>query len=288
MYNITLNNDEIFKIYNSNENVADKILTLYFDPNVYSLETITKKFFNTDIKNQLTKIIKTDINSSFIAVYKNYTYVASVSTEMVDVIVENTEEIPTLDENNEKTTINVNIPESKTIELIVVRLKYENPTELLVQNLNEQINPSIDIEACSLEELKRWQKKEINNACFKEIENGVDVKLSDNKNYHFSYKLEDQINYTEIYQEIEFNGCTNIPYHPDGGDCTLYSVDDIKRVITAQRSNKFMLTTKCNSYYNMINNALTKEDVLKITWGSELSSDDLNIYNNFVTSVAVK
>ena len=38
----------------------------------------------------------------------------------------------------------------------------------------------------------------------------------------------------------------------------------------------------------MINNALTKEDVLKITWGSELSSDDLNIYNNFVTSVAVK
>ena len=49
-----------------------------------------------------------------------------------------------------------------------------------------------------------------------------------------------------------------------------------------------MLTTKCNSYYNMINNALTKEDVLKITWGSELSSDDLNIYNNFVTSVAVK
>ena len=65
MYNITLNNDEIFKIYNSNENVADKILTLYFDPNVYSLETITKKFFNTDIKNQLTKIIKTDINSNF-------------------------------------------------------------------------------------------------------------------------------------------------------------------------------------------------------------------------------
>lgn len=288
MYNITLNNDEIFKIYNSNENVADKILTLYFDPNVYSLETITEKFFNTDIKNQLTKIIKTDINSSFIAVYKNYTYVASVSTEMVDVVVENTEEIPTLDENNEKTTINVNIPESKTIELIVVRLKYENPTELLVQNLNEQINPSIDVETCSLEELKTWQKKEINNACFKEIENGVDVKLSDNKNYHFSYKLEDQINYTEIYQEIEFNGCTNIPYHPDGGDCALYSVDDIKRVITAQRSNKFMLTTKCNSYYNMINNALTKEDVLKITWGSELSSDDLNIYNNFVTSVTVK
>ena len=83
--------------------------------------------------------------------YKNYTYVASVSTEMVDVIVENTEEIPTLDENNEKTTINVNIPESKTIELIVVRLKYENPTELLVQNLNEQINPSIDVEALVFE-----------------------------------------------------------------------------------------------------------------------------------------
>lgn len=283
MYNITLNDNRILKIYDSIENVAEKTLTLYFDPEIYSFETM-EEFFENNISDSLKRIIKTSSDSTFIATFENYTNVVSIAIEKVTSIVNQSEDIPTLNEADDTIITNVTIPEYQTLKLIVVRLMYENPIDNLVKKLDEQINPSIDVEKCTLDELKNWQKNELNKCCFDEIQKGVDIELSDKKMYHFSYKLEDQINYTEICQAIN-EGCTSIPYHPDGGDCTMYSVEDMKIIITAQRKNKFLLTTKCNSYYHMVDEATTKDEVLKITWGSELSPESQNIYIELISSV---
>ena len=285
MYNITLKDNTVFKINNSVENVAEKNLTLYFDPKKYSLETINKYFFNNDISDKLSKIIKTANDGSFIATFENYTRVKGISVEKVSVTVDIVEKIPTLNEEGEQIEIDVTVPTTEIVDLIVVRLDYENPIDLVVKNLNEQINPTIDYDKCTLDELKIWQKNKISNDCFKEIQNGVDVELSDKQSYHFSYKIEDQINYAEICQDIEYNKTETILYHPDGGNSTLYSVDDMKLIISAQRKNKLLLTTKCNSYYRMIDGADTKEAVMNITWGSELSSENQSLYNELISNL---
>ena len=155
----------------------------------------------------------------------------------------------------------------------------------LVKELDEKINPTIDEEECSLEELKEWQKKQVNAACTAAIETGVDVELSDGKSYHFSYKSEDQMNYTEMYQEIEYDGYTKLPYHPDNGDCTIYSADDMKKIIRSQRMNKFVLTTKCNAYHGMIKDAKDKAAVSAIVWGSDLSEKRQADYDKIVAAM---
>lgn len=289
MNNLTFKNNKVFKIYDSNVNEATGTLTIRFLPSDYSLNDIKSFFDDKEIKDQLSEIIKTTDTGTYICTYVNYTGIKTkASSVLVNVTVESTREVTSLNESGESITVKVPTTETRQIELIVVILGYENPIDVLVGKLNQQINPSIDIDTCTLNELKAWEKTVINNACTSEIENGVDVQLSDGKTYHFSYKLVDQINYSEMYQEIEYDGYANLPYHPDGGGCTIYSAADIKTIILAQRTNKFVLTTKCNAYHRMIDEATTNDDILKITWGSALSKEERQALNNILSTITPK
>lgn len=283
MYNITFNNNYILKIYDSTENKSTGSLTLQISPADYSLTEVIN-LFNNLTKDDLKKIVKTTSTAMYSTTYENYTDIVSRSVDKVTVLVEKTSEVPTIGEDGQETTTIVTTNEPQEIELIVVVLKYEDPTKIIVEKLNNQINPTIDIETCSLEELKAWQKNIINSECTTNIEYGVDVSLSDGNQYHFSYKIVDQINYAEMYQEIEYDGYTMLPYHPDNGDCILYTAADIKAIIKAQRLNKFALTTKCNSYHRMIDEATTKESVMSIIWGSNLSEEKQKAYDSIVSN----
>lgn len=285
MYNITLTNKQILKIFNSDENRANGTLTLTFLASDYNLEAIIK-LFDVITKDDLKRIIKTTSTGNHVATFEAYTDVVSISFGKTDIQVEKEEDIPTLDENGQESVTTITTIATQQIDIIIVTLKYEDPTKLIVEKLNQQINPTINIETCTLAELKHWQKSLLNNECTRAIEDGVDVQLSDGNTYHFSYKLVDQINYTEMYQEIEYDGYTKLPYHPDNGDCTIYSATDIKTIITNQRMNKFYMTTKCNAYHRMIDEATTKDDVLMITWGSELSPERQQTFDNIISGIA--
>ena len=86
-------------------------------------------------------------------------------------------------------------------------------------------------------------------------------------------------------QEIEHDGYTTVPYHPDNGDCTIYSSDDMKKIIKAQIANKFVLTTKCNAYHGMIKDAEDKAAVSAIVWGSNLSEKRQADFNKIVAAM---
>lgn len=289
MNNLTFKNNKVFKIYDSNVNEATGTLTIRFLPSDYSLNDIKSFFDDKEIKDQLSEIIKTTDTGTYICTYVNYTGIKTkAASVLVDVTTESTREITGLNESGEPLKIDVPTTKTHQIELVVVVLAYENPIDVLVGKLNQQLNPSINFKTCTLDELKTWEKAAINDACTSEIENGVDVQLSDGKTYHFSYKLVDQINYTEMYQEIEYDGYANLPYHPDGGDCTIYTSADMKTIITSQRMNKLLLTTKCNAYHRMVDDAVTKEGVTNITWGSELSQDKQEILDSIISTILSK
>lgn len=279
--NITLK-EKVFKIYDSVENTAKGTLTLRFLAEKYGIDAV-KNYFGSATKDNLDEIVKTTDEGVHVVTYNHYTKVlVKAASKTISIEKDSTKIVKSQNENGEEIEVEVPTTVTEEIDVVEVILGYENPTDRLVKELDEKINPTIDVEECSLDELKAWQKKQVNVACKEAIEAGVDVELSDGKTYHFSYKAEDQINYVEMRQEIEHDGYTTVPYHPDNGDCTIYSSDDMKKIIKAQIANKFVLTTKCNAYHGMIKDAEDKATVSAIVWGSDLSEKRQAAFNKIV------
>lgn len=282
--NITLK-EKVFKIYDSVENTAEGTLTLRFLAEKYGIDAV-KNYFGSATKDDLDEIVKTTDEGVHVVTYNHYTKVlVKAASKTISIKKDSTKIVKSQNENGEEIEVEVPTTVTEEIDVIEVILGYENPTDRLVKELDEKINPTIDVEECSLDELRTWQKKQVNVACKEAIEAGVDVELSDGKTYHFSYKAEDQINYVEMRQEIEHDGYTTVPYHPDNGDCTIYSSDDMKKIIKAQIANKFVLTTKCNAYHGMIKDAEDKAAVSAIVWGSDLSEKRQADFNKIVAAM---
>ena len=282
--NITLK-EMVFKIYDSVENTAEGTLTLRFLAEKYGIDAV-KNYFGSATKDDLDEIVKTTDEGVHVVTYNHYTKVlVKATSKTISIEKDSTKIVKSQNENGEEIEVEVPTTVTEEIDVVEVILGYENPTDRLVKELDEKINPTIDVEECSLDELKAWQKKQVNIACKEAIEAGVDVELSDGKTYHFSYKAEDQINYVEMRQEIEHDGYTTVPYHPDNGDCTIYSSDDMKKIIKAQIANKFVLTTKCNAYHGMIKDAEDKAAVSAIVWGSNLSEKRQADFNKIVAAM---
>lgn len=282
--NITLK-EKVFKIYDSVENTAEGTLTLRFLAEKYGIDAV-KNYFGSATKDDLDEIVKTTDEGVHVVTYNHYTKVlVKAASKTISIEKDSTKIVKSQNENGEEIEVEVPTTVTEEIDVVEVILGYENPTDRLVKELDEKINPTIDVEECSLDELKAWQKKQVNVACKEAIEAGVDVELSDGKTYHFSYKAEDQINYVEMRQEIEHDGYTIVPYHPDNGDCTIYSSDDMKKIIKAQIANKFVLTTKCNAYHGMIKDAEDKAAVSAIVWGSDLSEKRQADFNKIVAAM---
>lgn len=282
--NITLK-EKVFKIYDSVENTAEGTLTLRFLSEKYGIDAV-KNYFGSATKDDLDEIVKTTDKGVHVVTYNHYTKVlVKAASKTIFIEKDSTKIVKSQNENGEEIEVEVPTTVTEEIDVVEVILEYENPTDRLVKELDEKINPTIDVEECSLDELKAWQKKQVNVACKETIEAGVDVELSDGKTYHFSYKAEDQINYVEMRQEIEHDGYTTVPYHPDNGDCTIYSSNDMKKIIKAQIANKFVLTTKCNAYHGMIKDAEDKAAVSAIVWGSDLSEKRQADFNKIVAAM---
>lgn len=158
MYNITFNNNRVLKIYDSQENKSTQTLIIRINPSDYLFSDINNLFDNLT-KNDLKRIIKTTPSASYITTYENYTDIVSRSIDKVTILVKKAEEIPSFDEDGQDITASIVTNEPQEIELIVVVLKYEDPTKVIVEQLNQQINPTIDVETCSLDDLKMFVQK---------------------------------------------------------------------------------------------------------------------------------
>ena len=158
-----------------------------------------------------------------------------------------------------------------------------------VQRIDEQLNPTIDVETMSLEEVKKYKIKELGIICRSEIYAGEDVTLSDGSVKHYTYDSDDQKNILSAIslifaaRQLGFT-LEYVPYHSSGHECELTDYLSMVNIYMTLQLRLTRLTTKCNMLNCMIRECGDKDDVLAITWDTPLSEEYQNRYNEMITS----
>lgn len=114
-----------------------------------------------------------------------------------------------------------------------VKTTLENPMDFIIDSLDyfSFISCQTDIE-----QVKKNLIKSIKEKCGLYITSGMDVTLSTGEIKHFSFKMEDQINLSELVNTKQ--GGDSIFYHADGEYNTLYSYEDICLIYKTLYNNK--------------------------------------------------
>lgn len=109
-------------------------------------------------------------------------------------------------------------------------------------------------------------------ACNAAIVGGVYVTLSDEKEYHFSLQMEDQLNLLSL-QGMIANGAEAVPYHADGEECRYYSAEDFTAIATEATNWKLYQESYFNSLRAYIQSMETMPELLAVTYGMEVPAE---------------
>lgn len=158
-----------------------------------------------------------------------------------------------------------------------------------VQRIDEQLNPTVDTDTMSLDEVKTWKIKEIGKVCREEIYEGADVTLSDGTVKHYTFDAEDQqdvLSAVTLAFAAKTMGFTldYIPFHATGQVCELLDTASMVAIYMTLQLKLTRLTTKCNMLNCMIRECNDKDEVLAITWETQLTEEYQNRYNEIVTA----
>ena len=150
----------------------------------------------------------------------------------------------------------------------------------LYENKKKEILSQCSIEyELTLDEAKRKKINELSQICKENIENGVTIKIDD-VNETFSYSIEsgDQGNIDDIFNLAISTGLSQ-PYHCNGGNCKLYTVQQISELYVACKVLKAKETTYFNQMKQYILELNNKDTIESITYGQELTGIYLENYN---------
>ena len=111
------------------------------------------------------------------------------------------------------------------------------------------------VEEPTIDYVRSSKIAELKSDCNKEIINGVDVKLSDGETRHFSMSLEDQFN------------LLTMAYLSDN---SVYSVKDMKTIITKTNAYKNSHIEKFNQLKNRVNSLNTSQEISAINYHEEV------------------
>jgi len=152
-----------------------------------------------------------------------------------------------------------------------------------VKRIQDQIDSVIDIDAMTTEEYRTYLLEIISKQCQQEIYDGDYIEISSG-NKKFTYKAEDQaniqaaVNILMIIPDLEY-----VPYHASKDNCYLMPSKDMLKIFMTLQLKLTYLITRCNQFNMWIKNVQTKEELMQITWESELpesfQENLTNIYN---------
>ena len=133
----------------------------------------------------------------------------------------------------------------------------------------------------SISELQRNKIEEFSMICEQKIEEGVDIVIN-GKTEHFSYKKdEDQKNIKDAF-DLAVATQLSVPLHSDGGNCTLYSVEDMIRIYISEQTNLTHHKTYFNQMKQYIMTLSTEEDINSLTYGDPLTGNYLETYQTIM------
>lgn len=152
-----------------------------------------------------------------------------------------------------------------------------------VKRIQDQIDNVIDIDAMTTEEYRTYLLGIISKQCQQEIYDGDYIEISSGTK-KFTYKAEDQtniqsaVNILMIVPDLEY-----VPYHASKDNCYLMPSKDMLKIFMTLQLKLTYLITRCNQFNMWIKNVQTKEELMQITWESELpesfQENLTNIYN---------
>lgn len=134
----------------------------------------------------------------------------------------------------------------------------------------EESETIVEIEdEVSLNDAKESKLYELSLFCKKNIQQGFDVILSDEKTYHFSLEIVDQLNIMTLYQRALI-GDSFLPYHADGLLCENFSKQDVFAIYGKMEEIINYHTIYHNSLKNYVLSLESTEDIKKINYGMEI------------------
>lgn len=152
-----------------------------------------------------------------------------------------------------------------------------------VKRIQDQIDNVVNIDAMTTEEYRTYLLGLISKQCQQEIYDGDYIEISSGTK-KFTYKAEDQaniqaaVNILMIVPDLEY-----VPYHASKDNCYLMPSKDMLKIFMTLQLKLTYLTTRCNQFNMWIKNVQTKEELMQITWESELpesfQENLANIYN---------
>lgn len=120
-----------------------------------------------------------------------------------------------------------------------------------------------------LEDAKEIKLSELSLFCKKKIQNGFDIILSDEKNYHFSLEIVDQLNIMKLYQRA-LTGDSFLPYHADGLLCENFSKEDVFAIYRKMEEIINYHTIYHNSLKNYVMSLENTSDIKNVEYGVEI------------------
>lgn len=264
MTNITFDN-QVLKMYES-EKTKDA-LTLKFLASTYTLSQLKDIFYDKDVKDRIKTIIKTTEAGDFICSFDNYTDVKSIASVMTEIITEGTQEIPSLDAENKP--ISADVPKSKTetIELIVVTIGYEDPIVILVEKLDDQINPTINVDTCTLDELKAYTQTK-NKKAFSNFLYNNPLLWEDSKYYGVTKEDQDEMQADlTVYNLKHSLGHSEwkLKWHDQKKACREFTLDEFTSLLNGVIDFVNPYRELQETYKQAIYDSSTKNDVLNLT-----------------------
>ena len=121
----------------------------------------------------------------------------------------------------------------------------------------------------TVDELRNMKIREMSLACNQCITEGFGIVLSDGENHHFSLTMQDQMNLLTIQSQI-LAGATEVPYHADGEDADMFSVEDMANIISAANVHKTYHLAYFNAMKKWLNALKSIAAISAVKYGTEI------------------
>lgn len=143
-----------------------------------------------------------------------------------------------------------------------------------VARIAEQVSPTIDIDAMTVDEYRSYLLGQISKQCSADIYEGTQVQLADGTVEKYTYDDNDQKNLTNAMAILIIAPeCPAVPYHPSGGFCRMIPAIDLLNIYGTLQLRLTYLVTRCNYMTMWIRSIQTKEELMQITWNTELPEE---------------
>lgn len=153
-----------------------------------------------------------------------------------------------------------------------------------VQRLDAQVNPVVDVDSLTLEELRTYKLKQISEECQNDVYKGEMISLSDGTAYNFSYNAQDQTNWDELMVLAMISPAMNaFPYHGNGDTCRFFTRQDVLTICSTLLLRKTRIITYCNQLNLFVNTISDKEELKNVTYGMELPESYTEVVNTIIS-----